>query len=254
MTYKIPGRMVMKSNKPSILRTFESQADPKHTALVVVDVQNDFVHPDGLAKRTVYHTYGKRPEDLWKELPLLPRMVERLPRVIEAARNAVCLVVFVRGIYDTEYVSDSYAARLGMKDLYGEICISGTWGADFFGDIQPKVGPRELIVTKHRYSAFWGTDLNLVLRSNGIKTVVMTGVATSVCVESTTRDAFFNDYYVVAVEDACADYDGEAHEATLRALRRSFGHVVGVDDIVGLWSGERTASTGDAAVVSGTPR
>ena len=239
----------MVSPRTTALRTLEQQIDPKHTALVVVDVQNDFVHPRGVAKRPEYKSYRADPSELWKETPLLPRMIERIPRILDSARRAGCLIVFVRGIYDPQYVSDSYAARLEIRDMYGNLCQFGTWGADFFGDIRPQEGPREVTITKHRYSAFWGTDLDLILRSNNIKTVVMTGVATSVCVESTTRDAFFNDYYVVMVDDACADYFQEAHDATLSIIRRSFGFVVSAADMVELWSG-----AGNVEAPAGSPQ
>ena len=101
----------------------------------------------------------------------------------------------------------------------------------------------EFVVTKHRYSGFWGTDLNMVLRSNTIKTVVMTGTATSGCVDATARDAFFNDYYVVTVEDCCGERDEFQHKATLDKLAKSFGYVVSSEELIKIWPPVRQLTT-----------
>ncbi len=224
-----------KDPRTTVLRTLEAQVDPKHTALLVVDVQNDFVHPDN----SLYspHGLGRASEgDAWDAAPTVPRMLENLPRLLEAARKADLLIVFIRAIYDPKYLSGPLAFVYERKGLYDDICISGTPGADFYGDIRPSESPREVVVTKHRFSAFWSTDLNLVLRSNGIKTVVMTGTATSGCVESTTRDAFFNDYYTVTVEDCCGEANSEFHKASVEMMGRSYGLVVRHEDLAGIWS------------------
>ena len=92
------------------------------------------------------------------------------------------------------------------------------------------------MIDKHRYSAFIGTRTDQVLRSNEIKTVVVSGVATSGCVESTIRDAFMLDYYVVIAGDACGDYDNDRHRATLTKMDLSFGTVVTVDEIAAAWA------------------
>jgi ureidoacrylate peracid hydrolase len=90
-------------------------------------------------------------------------------------------------------------------------------------------------VTKHRYSAFYNTDLDSILRSNGIRTIVLTGVATNVCVETTAREGFVRDYYVVLVSDGTATYSAQDHEATLRNIDRFFGEVATIADIVSVW-------------------
>ena len=95
--------------------------------------------------------------------------------------------------------------------------------------------PNEVLVTKHRYSAFGGSSIDLVLRTNGIRTVVLTGVATEVCVESTARDAFFKDYQVVVVEDCVGCYSPERQMASLVVVARSFGTVSSSQDIAAVW-------------------
>ena len=234
----------MKSPRPSILRTIESQVEPKHTALVIVDVQNDFVHPEGV--------YGRRREDFWKECPPVPVMLERLPRLVEAAREAGCFIVFVRWFGDPQYLSDSLTYLVERSGSYGQVCMTGTFGAEFYGDIRPTDSPREVVVTKYRYSSFWGTELDLILRSNGIKTVVVTGIVTSGCVESTARDAFSADYYLVVPGDACADWNNRDQEASLAAMGRFYGTVVEVEDLVKMWSPSPVAAARDTASASRT--
>jgi ureidoacrylate peracid hydrolase len=111
-------------------------------------------------------------------------------------------------------------------------CEEGAPGADFFR-VAPK--PGEPVVRKHRYSGFVDTELDLVLRSSGVRSLIMTGIATSGCVEATARDGFMRDYYIVFVDDACGSYSSELHEGTLTNIRDAYGIVVGVDDVIAAW-------------------
>jgi len=93
--------------------------------------------------------------------------------------------------------------------------------AEFYDGIAPLADER--IVIKHRYSAFINTDLNTVLKAKGVESVLVTGVATNVCVETTARYGFMFDYYVTLVEDCCAAYEPRLHDNTLENIRRHFG-------------------------------
>ena len=231
-----------KDSRPTVLRTIEQQVDPKHTALLIIDVQNHFVHPElTLFKPDGLGSLSKG--DFWKNSPLIPQMLENLPQLLEAARKANLLIVFIRAVYDPKYLSDPWAFILERKGIYGDICISGSPGADFYGDIRPTESTREVVVTKHRLSAFWGTDLNQVLRSNSIKTVVMTGTATAGCVESTTRDALFADYYTITVEDCVGQADEASHRNSLKMMAMSYGFVISSDKLIGIWAGQRANAT-----------
>mgnify|MGYP000991009317 CR=1 FL=1 len=107
-------RCRIESNRATVLRTLDAQLEPKHTALLIVDVQNDFVHPDGVCPTTIDHHYGSEArENLWKEGCLLPRAIDNLPKLIDSARKAGCLVVFIQAIYDAFF-----------KNLETLICIS----------------------------------------------------------------------------------------------------------------------------------
>jgi nicotinamidase-related amidase len=105
--------------------------------------------------------------------------------------------------------------------------IDGTSGAEGIEALAP--APGEVLVKKHRSSAFWGTDLNMLLRSNGIKTIIITGCTTEGCIESTARDGQFNDYYVVIAEDCVGSDNAALHEASLLLMRHRFDVVSGHD-------------------------
>jgi ureidoacrylate peracid hydrolase len=113
------------------------------------------------------------------------------------------------------------------------VCEAGSWSGDFYGDVRPE--PGETIVTKHRYSAFQNTDLDTILRANGIRTVVLTGVVTNVCVETTICEAFLRDYYVVLLRDGTAAYSQADHDMTLKNIDRFFGELSTIDELIGFW-------------------
>lgn len=210
--------------------SWTDQIAPAHTALVMVDLQNDFVDADGwVARQQLPGFLGDTGIDA---------VVERSTALLEAARSADVLRVFVRMIGDDRYLSDPLRALYRRNHGHERaVCVAeGTWGADWPASLGPETDEREIVVDKHRYSAFIGTRLDLLLRSHQVKTLVVCGVATSGCVESTIRDGFMSDYYVVVAADACGDYEQKRHEATLSKMALSFGQVVDVDQITTRWA------------------
>ncbi|MDO8690788.1 MAG: isochorismatase family cysteine hydrolase [Dehalococcoidia bacterium] len=206
-----------------ILSTLGEKVDPRHTALVVVDVQNDFCADGGYFS------------DMGYDLSMIQQMVPQLGSFIARARGEKVPVVFVRAIYDRVHVSPAWAEkRLPSRRTGNTLCLSDTWGAELFV-ISPE--PGDVIVTKHRYSAFVGTDLDLILRSMGVKTLLISGVATNVCVESTARDGYQLDYYVVFLEDCAASTSLVLHNATLENISRYFGVVTRSEDVLDAWKG-----------------
>ncbi len=210
-----------------MLTTLKQKVDPQHAALVLVDVQNDFCAEGG-----AMHREGR-------DLSLVKQMIPRLERLLAAARAAKVKCVWIRCAYNTgpnHYLSEVWLEqakrrRNGAYVQYG-VCEPGEWNGDFF-HVRP--APDEVIVTKHRYGAFEGTDLDLVLRSCGIRSVIMTGVATNVCVETTARQAFLKDYYVVFTGDCSATFTQAAHEATLHNIDQFFGQVATSEEIMACW-------------------
>jgi ureidoacrylate peracid hydrolase len=209
-----------------MLSTLKEKVDPKHAAVLLIDVQNDFCAEGG-----AMHRDGR-------DITPVKQMIPRLERLIEAARSAKVALVWVRNVYSASpnhYLSEVWLeqAKRGRNGAYIQfpVCEPGQWNGDFY--LKPK--PEEVIVTKHRYGAFESTDLDLVLRSRGIRSVIMTGVATNVCVETTARQAFLRDYYVVFTNDCTAAYAQQDHDATLRNIGRFFGQVVASDEVMACW-------------------
>ena len=91
------------------------------------------------------------------------------------------------------------------------------------------------VIVKHRYSAFIGTELDTLLRTQGVENLIFAGVTTNVCVESTARDGYMLDYHIVVVEDCTASYSEEPHLATLANIRRAFGRVATAEEITSVW-------------------
>ncbi len=210
------------------LDTLEKKARPKHTALLVIDVQNDFCADAGIMAEEGF------------DVSQAQAMAARLPPVLSAARAAGVLVVFVRNVYSSEhnfYLSDAWLEQASRRRAGSytrrPVCRAGTWEGDFYGDVRPE--PRDPVVTKHRFNAFRNTDLDTILRAHGVRTIVMTGVATNVCVETTARDGFMRDYYVVFTDDGTAAYAEQDHQATLRNIDRFFGQVVNLADLRAIW-------------------
>jgi len=204
----------------SSLRTLSEQADPTVAALLVVDMQNDFCHPQGAS--------GKR----GRQQTMTIEMAPRLESFIKVCRGVGAPVIFVKTIHYPWTDSPSWVRRLD-RDGGDSVCRPGTWGAEFYTGIQPEEG--EIIITKHRYSAFLGTNLDLILRSRGIRSLLISGVGTNVCVESTLRDGYMRDYYIVLLEDCVGATDRELHEATLKNVRLHFGTVSSSTEVRKLW-------------------
>jgi nicotinamidase-related amidase len=207
--------------------------DPTRTALVVVDMQRDFVAPGGAFDR------------LGVDISMYPPMIPCLTRLLDGARASGVRVVHIVMTTLPEGMSDSPAQLRFNLRLHrashgeGEPMRYGADGSEG-QQIIPELAPRdgELVVKKYRSSGFWGTNLDLLLRSNGIKTVVMTGGTTEGCVESTARDAMFNDYYVVLAEDCVASDDRAQHEASMLLMRHRFD-IAGSAEILDVWERAR---------------
>ena len=212
-----------------VLTRFEDRINPTHTAVLVVDIQNDFCHPDGYLGRK----YGC--DEAANEA-----LAARNVTLTDAAREAGSLIVWIQAIYDPVYLSAPMLMKGGSKG--NEVrCVDGSWGADFY-NVAPKEG--DLVVRKHRYSAFSGTALDNLLRRNGIRTAVITGVSTNICVESTLREAFNLGYYVVIPRDCVAGNNQALHEATLQNVEFLIGDVTTADELSGAWAGDGVELTG----------
>jgi ureidoacrylate peracid hydrolase len=210
------------SDASHMLRTLAEKADPRHGALLVIDVQNDFVADGGF--------FDKVGGDV---RVLQQQRVPRILRFIDAARQAGVPVIFVQAIYDPHVLSAPMRERNARLNMELPRCLSGSWGAEFY---RVKPLPGEPVIIKHRYSAMVGTSLLDLLEQRGIRSLLLTGVATDTCVESAGRDAYFRDYYVTLVEDCCGGASEEDHRSALKRFNRDYGLVVNSDDVMAAWN------------------
>jgi len=220
-----------------VLTELAELVDPAHTALIMIDMQRDFIEPDGLFA------------SLGIDLSMYAESRPRLASLPAAARRAGTMVIHLQNTALPDRMSDSPAqirfnlrmhkdARRNQPPL--RYTIPGTPGHEFAQEFTPLES--ELVVRKYRSSGFWGTNLDMLLRSNGIKTVVVGGCTTEGCVESTARDAMFNDFYVVIAEDCVASDDRTQHDASMLLMRHRFDMAAG-DEIKRLWQAPRPPQT-----------
>ncbi|MGF7155340.1 cysteine hydrolase family protein [Novosphingobium gossypii] len=195
---------------------------PDRTALIVVDVQVDFAAPQGLIG-----SFGV-------DLAPAEAAIDRIDALLAAAREAGVTVGFMRVMTRPETDSNALRTWMERRGTPGNegICRVGSGGEDYYR-LFPR--PGDIEIEKRVYSSFHGTDLEQQLRSRGIDTLVMTGLTTECCVDSTTRDAFHRDFHTFVVSDACAAYDADMHAHALKALSENTSLLVTTDAVVAAW-------------------
>jgi ureidoacrylate peracid hydrolase len=200
------------------LEALKQKVVPQHTALVIIDMQRDYCCPGGI--------FDRRGFDIGPATAL----AERLDRFLGTARGALPHIVHLRMVKVPGLpspASNEHNARLGIARNYDP-----AFGA-FYG-VEPREG--ETVIDKYKYSGFVSTHLDQFLRGNDIRTLVLTGLATNVCVESTARDGFMRDYHIVVVEDLTEGTSREAKQWSLLNIDMFFGEVVKSTDLLECWN------------------
>ncbi len=177
-----------------------AQLDPQRTAILVVDMVNDFCKPGGAMVLPGYET-------LWPQ--------QRRP--IDAGRAAGVPVIWIHDSHRRNMRRDREFLKRSRH------CVEGSWGVEIIDELGARID--DIHVVKHRYSAFFQTDLDLVLKDMGIDQLVVFGVVTNICVRSTVHDAFFNGYEVVVPRDCCAATGPREQESSLYDIATHFGVV-----------------------------
>ncbi|MER8480650.1 cysteine hydrolase [Mesorhizobium sp. M1163] len=204
--------------------------DPAKTAVLVVDMQNDFGSKGGMFDRAGIDISG------------IQRAVRPTASVIAAARKSRLPVIYLKMGYhpDLSDLGTSDAPnRLRHLQIFGvgenmtapdssesRILIRDTWGTDIVNDLRPEAG--DVVLYKTRFSGFYETELDAVLKTAGVKHLIVTGCTTSVCVESTIRDAFFRDYHCILLTDCtsepiASDAPRSNHDASITLVQILFG-------------------------------
>lgn len=206
--------------------------DLAQSALVVVDMQNAYASPGGYLDKAGFDVSGAA------------ACITHVATAITAAREAGMTIVFFQNGWDPAYQeaggpgspnwhkSNALKTMRARPDLAGTLLAKGGWDYALVDALQPQ--PGDIVVPKPRYSAFFNTALDSMLRARNIRTLVFTGVATNVCVESTLRDAFHLEYFSVMLRDAVnhagPDFTRQAAEYNIETF---FGWTATVADFCG---------------------
>jgi ureidoacrylate peracid hydrolase len=223
----------MESTRPVTLhsRPQSIEIDLARTAVICIDMQNAFVREGGMFDLAGWPTQGAREK------------IEPNRRVIEAARASGVKVVFVKMSFKPGLTnaggpdSPNYYKEIGMvlmrehPEFTEQSIVEGTWGEQIIEELAPL--PGEPVVRKQRYSGFVGTDLDLVLKTLGVKYCMFIGGATNVCVASTLMDAYSHDYWPILVTDAVfTQCPPVTVDATIWNVENLFGWVTDVADVL----------------------
>jgi len=219
-------------------RSIELKARPeslklsaKETAVIVIDMQNAYASKNGYVDLAGFDISGAA------------GTIGNIDKVLKAARRAGVQVVYLQNGWDPDYVeagtelSPNYHKSNALKtmrrnpNLQGQLLARGGWDYEIVDALAPQ--PGDIRVHKTRYSAFFNSQLDSILRARGIRNLVFVGIATNVCVESTLRDGFHLEYFGVMLEDATHHLGPEfLQKATVYNIETFFGWVSTVDDFL----------------------
>ncbi len=203
-----------------------TEINPSRTALIIVDMENDFV-AEGAPLRA----------------KMAPAVVPPLKRALAHARKTGMRVIFTTHAHRRDGCDMGVFGRSKPPIVEGKALVDGEEGIEIYDELKPL--PNEVVIKKRRYSAFYGTDLDIVLRSSGMEAVIITGVTTENCCHATARDALFHNYGVIFLSDATGTFDypdmgygamsaAEVHRASLVILAMGTAHVMTVDEMIAL--------------------
>ena len=221
------GRVVTLPARPEPIRVSADE-----TAIVVIDMQNAYASPGGYVDQAGFDIAGAA------------GTIGRIASVLETARNAGVLIVYLQNGWDPDYVeaggpgspnwhkSNALKTMRARPELQGKLLSRGGWDYDLVDALKPQSG--DITLHKTRYSAFFNSQLDSVLRARDIRNIVFVGIASNVCVESTLRDGFFLEYFGIMIEDATHQAGPEfLQQATVFNVEKFFGWVSTVADFCG---------------------
>ncbi|WP_077216037.1 cysteine hydrolase family protein [Bacillus kwashiorkori] len=188
------------------------------SALVIVDMQNAFIHPEGsLSKMGIDTTRSSI-------------VIEPIKKLKAEFKKHNRPVIYIQHTHRPDGLDAGLVAKVFPPIMKFGHCFDGTWDADFTEELTPDND--DIIVKKHRYSAFYNTQLEDILRELGVEILVVTGLATNVCVESTVRDAFYRDFNVFVPREATASFTEESELGAIGNFQFAFARVNTVEDLI----------------------
>ncbi len=209
------------------MRTTVAGPDIHRSALIVVDMQNDFLHPDG----GFAHLARELPERAI-DMDFLASSIVPVKRLADAFRAAGRPVVYIAHVLKADYSDAAFPYWRGGRVRKADFLVAGTWGARIVDQLTPRED--EHLVVKKGFGGFSNTPLDTLLRNLGVTTCVVCGVTTCVCVSTTIRGGVEYNYRIIAVQDGMAEVHRESHEAELKTISRVFGDVKTSDEVIEL--------------------
>ena len=219
------------------------QLAPEQTALIVIDMQNAYTSIGGYLDLAGFDVSKTKP------------VVANIKKAIDAAHATGIQVIYFQNGWDDQYVeagglgSPNFHKSNALKtmrknpELQGKLLSKGGWDFALIDELVP--AEQDIVIEKPRYSGFFNTALDSILRARGIRNLVFVGIATNVCVESTLRDGFFLEYFGVALDDACYQAGPkEAHNAAMFNIKTFFGWVSDTAAFVDTFQGQVNTDEG----------
>ncbi|ELY2668795.1 pyrimidine utilization protein B [Cronobacter sakazakii] len=213
---------------------------PEQSALIVVDMQNAYASQGGYLDLAGFDVSSTAP------------VIENIKTAVAAAREAGMTIVWFQNGWDSDYLeaggpgspnfhkSNALKTMRRRPELHGKLLAKGGWDYQLVDELTPL--PGDIVLPKPRYSGFFNTPLDSMLRARNIRHLVFTGIATNVCVESTLRDGFFLEYFGVVLEDATHQAGPPfAQQAALFNIETFFGWVSDVQSFCDALSPEALA-------------
>jgi ureidoacrylate peracid hydrolase len=206
------------------------EIDPQRTTVIIIDMQNACVSNGGM-----FNLFGLDVSNSQKTFGPINSLTI-------ASRAKGRKVVYIVHQYSPDFreIGDPDSVlwvRTGTVVSYNQhpewrekLLIRGTWGAEIVDDLEPKEG--DIVVEKSRYSAFWGTNLDVILKTLGTRYLVIGGVMTNICVEATLRDAFYYGYFPILISDAVAASSTEMQDATITNVINGYGWVTTSQNLI----------------------
>ncbi|AWN34665.1 pyrimidine utilization protein B [Methylobacterium radiodurans] len=213
--------------------------DPATSALIVVDMQNAYASAGGYLDLAGFDVSQTGP------------VIARIARAVAAARAAGILVIWFQNGWDPDYVeaggpgspnwhkSNALKTMRRRPEMNQRLLARGSWDYELVDALRPE--PGDIVLPKPRYSGFYNTPLDSMLRARGIRTLIFTGIATNVCVESTLRDGYHREYFGIVLADATHQAGPPSlQEGALRNIETFFGWVSDVDALAAALGPERS--------------
>jgi len=192
-------------------------------AMIVVDMQNAYLDDEGSMNKS------------GMDITELKKTVLPVSSLITACRSADVPIIFTRYVLRADYKDAGLRSVRGPKFKEINSLVMGTWDSE----LDPRMDQRleDYVLDKTRYSSFYNTSLEVILRGLGVDTLIVCGVTTEICVESTIRDAYFRDFKIIVPKDAVAAMDIGRHKGTLATIEFGFGSVTTSAELINDLSG-----------------